>query len=47
MGVDKSTEVSILSKEDADQLEDEINLYLARNKREVNGRRIRYYLFTL
>lgn len=47
MGVDSSTELSVLSPEQADQIEHEVDLYLTRTKREVNGNRIQYYLFTL
>ncbi len=47
LGVTKSSEILILSTEEARTLENEIDQYLRLEKRDYNGERLRYNLFTL
>ncbi len=47
LGTTRVSEISVLSPEQAKQREDEIDLYLRREKREHNRNKLRYILFTL
>jgi hypothetical protein len=47
LGINKSSEITVLSPEEAELLEEEINQYLHREKIEHNGEKLFYTLFTL
>ncbi|MBI1924587.1 hypothetical protein HYR99_10080 [Candidatus Poribacteria bacterium] len=47
LGITKSSEITILSPEEAEQREKEVNQYLHREKREHNREKLRYISFTL
>jgi len=47
LGMNKSSEITILSPEEAELLEKEVNQYLYREKIEHNGEKLLYTLFTL
>ena len=47
LGGKKLSEISIFSAEEAESCENDVNQYLHRTKREDQGRRILYTLFTL
>jgi len=47
LGINKSSEISIIKREEAELIEKEIDQYLLRTKREHNGERINYKLFSL
>lgn len=47
LGITKSSEISILSPEEAKLLEKEVDQYLRREKREHNKEKLRYNLFSL
>ena len=47
LGINKSSEITVLSPEEAELLEKEVNQYLYREKIEHNGEKLLYTLFTL
>jgi hypothetical protein len=47
LGINKSSEITVLSAEEAELLEKEVNQYLCREKIEHNGEKLLYTLFTL
>lgn len=47
LGITKSSEITILSSEEAEMREKEVDRYLKREKREYNKEKLHYILFTL
>lgn len=47
LGLGKSSEISVLSKDEAQLLNCELEQYISRTKREYNGERLKYNVFTL
>lgn len=47
LGLKKDSEISVLSTEEAERCEEDVNQYLQLSKKEDQGRRILYTLFTL